>query len=85
MTPDGRRLAKRDGSLKLTTLREAGVDPRILIGSLVQSCGWSGEILPMQPSEAIGRFDGTRIPREPWVVTQEWLEWLSQNSASDPV
>ncbi len=28
VTTDGRRLAKRDGSLKLTTLREAGVDRR---------------------------------------------------------
>ena len=27
ITPDGRRLAKRDGSLKLSTLRAAGVDP----------------------------------------------------------
>ena len=28
VTPDGRRLAKRDGSIKLATLREQGVDPR---------------------------------------------------------
>ena len=45
--PDGRRLAKRDGSLKLAALRDAGVDPRRLVGSLIHSCGWSREIIPM--------------------------------------
>ncbi len=29
--PDGRRLAKRDGSLKMASLREEGVDPRRLV------------------------------------------------------
>src|SRR5262249_11903331 len=37
----GRRLAKRDDSLKLSTLRADGVDPQFLIGSLIHSCGWS--------------------------------------------
>jgi glutamyl-tRNA synthetase len=80
VTPDGRRLAKRDGSLKLTTLREAGVDSRVLVGSLVFSCGWSEKNGPSHPREAIEGFDPSRLPREPWVVTEEWLAWLSSQS-----
>ena len=68
VTPDGRRLAKRDGSIKLTTLREQGIDPRRLIGSLVQSCGWSVTVEPSWPQEWISRFDPRLLPREPWVV-----------------
>jgi glutamyl-tRNA synthetase len=83
VTADGRRLAKREGSLKLSTLCEAGVDPRVLVGGLVRSCGWTDEPIPMHPREAIDRFDETRLLREPWVVTHESLEWLSRQSARD--
>ena len=73
---DGRRLAKRDGSLKLSTLRAAGVDPRRLAGSLIHSCGWSASVEPMTPREAIDRCEPGPICTEPWVVTPEWLESL---------
>jgi len=72
VTPDGRRLAKRDGSVKLSSLREAGVDPRRLVGSLIHSCGWSDSIVPIMPRDAIDRFDPSVLPAEPWVVTEEW-------------
>ncbi len=71
---NGRRLAKRDGSLKLATLRENGVDGRLLIGALVHSCGWTEAIRPMVPRDAIGLFNPDALPKEPWVVTREWLE-----------
>lgn len=67
--PDGRRLAKRDGSIKLATLRESGADPRRLVGWVAQSCGWSDEVEPSRPSDWIGRFDPTTIPREPVVFS----------------
>ncbi len=70
---DGRRLAKRDGSLKLATLREDGVDARLLIGELVHSCGWTAAMTPMVPREAIGLFNPRSIPKEAWAVTREWL------------
>jgi glutamyl-tRNA synthetase len=73
---DGRRLAKRDGSLKLATLRDAGVDPRRLIGCLVHTCGWSSSIIPSWPADWIDRFDPASIPPHNWVVTSEWLEAL---------
>jgi glutamyl-tRNA synthetase len=71
VTPDGRRLAKRDGSIKLRTLREQGVDPGLLIGSLVQSCGWSATAVPSWPRDWIARFDPRLLPREPWVVSHD--------------
>lgn len=74
--PGGRRLAKRDGSLKLATLREAGVDPRRLVGALLQSCGWSDSVQPAWPREWIGRVDLGRLRPEPWVVTPEWIQSL---------
>jgi glutamyl-tRNA synthetase len=68
VTPDGRRLAKRDGSIKLETLREQGALPRALIGMLARSCGWSRTIVPSWPSDWISRFDPGAVPGEPWVV-----------------
>ena len=74
--PDGRRLAKRDGSLKLATLREAGVDPDRLIGRLAHSCGWSDRVEPAPPAAWLGRFDLEALPRTPWVVTHQALNDL---------
>jgi glutamyl-tRNA synthetase len=74
--PDGRRLAKREGSVKLSSLREAGVDPRRVVGSLIHSCGWSTSIVPSHPRDAIDRFNPAELPAEPWVVTPEWLDRL---------
>jgi glutamyl-tRNA synthetase len=70
---DGRRLAKRDGSLKLATLRENGVDPRGLIGALVQSCGWTQTAMAMNPRDAIGLFNHRTLSRDPWIIEAEWL------------
>jgi glutamyl-tRNA synthetase len=70
---DGRRLAKRDGSLKLATLREQGVDPERLVGWLARSCGWSDRVESASPHAWIGRFDLSSIPRTPCVITPEFL------------
>jgi glutamyl-tRNA synthetase len=75
---DGRRLAKRDGSLKLATLREAGVDPHVLVGSLIHSCGWSDSVVPATPREGIAHFDPASIPATAWIVTREWLDSLAR-------
>ncbi len=73
---DGRRLAKRENALKIATLREAGADPRRLVGSLIQSCGWSDAVVPSTPSDGIERFDPTRLSPLPWVVTPDWRDSL---------
>jgi glutamyl-tRNA synthetase len=74
---EGRRLAKRDGSLKLATLRESGVNPARLVGWLARSCGWSDRIEPEMPVAWLDRFDLSTIPRKPWVVTPESLAQLA--------
>jgi glutamyl-tRNA synthetase len=60
---DGRRLAKRDGSIKLATLREQGIYPCRLVGWLARSCGWSEDVEPSTPADWIDRYDPTSIPR----------------------
>jgi glutamyl-tRNA synthetase len=74
-TPDGRRLAKRDGSLKLATLRSAGVDPHQLVGALIHSCGWSESPEPIAPTQAVDQYDPTKPP-PPLAVTSDWLNAL---------
>ena len=75
--PDGRRLAKRSGSIKLATLRQAGVDPRRLVGWLARSCGWTDRPTPSLPRDWIEAFDPVALPKEPWVVTEETLAALT--------
>ncbi|AGA25555.1 tRNA glutamyl-Q(34) synthetase GluQRS [Singulisphaera acidiphila] len=72
--PDGRRLAKRDGSIKLATLRNAGVDPNQLVGQLALSCGWTDKVVPSTPGDWIGRFRISDLPPAPWVVAPEWID-----------
>lgn len=57
--PDGTRLAKRDGSIKLATLRDRGVDPKRLREQIEQS-------LRVQP--AAGPIDWRGLPGHPWFV-----------------
>jgi glutamyl-tRNA synthetase len=66
---DGRRLAKRDGSIKLAALRAAGADPRRLIGWLARSCGWTDRCEPSAPQDWVGQFRLDTLPRHVWVVT----------------
>jgi len=75
--PDGRRLAKRDGSIKLATLRESGMDPRRLVGWLAQSWGLTEEMIPSSPSDWARGFDLARLSRDPWMVSAESLEALT--------
>ncbi len=65
---NGRRLAKRDGSLKLATLRAAGVDPRRLRLRIAQSCGLT--------DDSLAGFRLSGLGREPWRVDAEALAGL---------
>jgi glutamyl-tRNA synthetase len=66
----GRRLAKRDDSIKLAALRESGVDPRDLVGRLAVSCGLAETIVPSRPSDWVDQFAWDCIPRAPWIVDE---------------
>jgi glutamyl-tRNA synthetase len=79
VTTDGRRLAKREGSIKLATLREKGVDPGRLVGGLIASCGWSDRLVPSSPRDWIEAYNGKALPREPWVVNDEWIREITEH------
>ena len=76
--PDGRRLAKRDGSIKLSALRSAGIDPKVFIGWLAWALGQSGGVDRAGPEEWVGRFRPDLIPRPPWRLSYEGLAAFSQ-------
>ena len=65
--PDGRRLAKRHGDTRLSTLRDEGVKPESLVGLLAWSCGWLSDPRPISPRELLPRFRLDAIPQEPFV------------------
>jgi glutamyl-tRNA synthetase len=71
--PDGRRLAKREGSIKLAALRAAGVDPLDFNGWLAYTLGLSEVAEPTPPAALLPRFAPGRIPKRPWQVTAEDL------------
>lgn len=65
---DGRRLAKRDASIKLAALRDEGLDPRRLVGVLAQSCGLTDRPIASVPRDWVGKLDLAALPTEPWIV-----------------
>jgi glutamyl-tRNA synthetase len=71
--PDGRRLAKRHGDTRLSSLRAAGVTPEALIGLLAWSCGWLERIRPVSAPELLPRCPLPAIPPEPFVLTPALL------------
>jgi glutamyl-tRNA synthetase len=74
--PSGRRLAKRADDLSLRALREAGVDPRAVIGWVAHSAN----LLPLEPVSAdeLARcFDLARSSRQPISVPDDITERLA--------
>jgi glutamyl-tRNA synthetase len=70
---DGRRLAKRHGDTRLSSLREAGVNPEALVGLLGWSCGWLAEPRQVTARELLPLFRLRAIPPRPFVLTAELL------------
>ncbi len=69
--PDGRRLAKRHGDTRLAVYRHRGVPPQRLLGLLGY---WSGLLARRRPAtlqELMERFDLSRLPHRPVVLTQD--------------
>lgn len=72
----GRRMAKRDGDLSLTALREGGFDPRRLTGFLAYSAGLLDQLLPVSAEQLLPGFDVKRIHRRDFNLTEEHLSWI---------
>jgi glutamyl-tRNA synthetase len=73
---DGRRLAKRHGDTRLSSLRQAGVSPEQLTGLLAWSCGWSDRAEPVAARELLPRFRLAAVPRAPFVLTPHLLSQI---------
>jgi glutamyl-tRNA synthetase len=68
---DGRRLAKRHGDTRLSTLRAQGVRAERLLGLLAQSCGLRETADPTTARELLADFDLAKLPRDPFVYQDE--------------
>ena len=73
---DGKRLAKRHGDARLATLRERGVGVEDFLGFLAWSCGWLPEMRAVTLAELLLLFSLEKIPRGPFVLTEEILQQL---------
>jgi glutamyl-tRNA synthetase len=74
--PDGRRLAKRHGDTRLSSLRTAGVRPEALLGLLAWSCGWIERVEPIAARELIPRFRMESITPQPFVLDPSLLKQI---------
>jgi glutamyl-tRNA synthetase len=76
LQPDGRRLAKREGSTTVAGLRAAGVSAEAIVGLLAK---WSGlgDGRPVTARQLVDGFTLARVLREPTVVTAEELDALA--------
>ena len=74
--PDGRRLAKRHGDTRLSTLRQQGVSGKQLIGLLAWSCGLRPNREPLTARELLDDFDPAQISRQPFVFDESLLRKL---------
>jgi glutamyl-tRNA synthetase len=79
--PDGRRLSKRHGDTRLSTLRSAGVQPEALLGLLAWSCGWCDEVTPVTACDLVSRFRLESIPLRPFILLAEQLRAIGYHSA----
>jgi glutamyl-tRNA synthetase len=67
--PDGKRLAKRHGDTRLSSLRGKGMTAAQLLGKLADSCGWSQpKGGPISSRDLIPFFRWDTIPRENHIV-----------------
>jgi glutamyl-tRNA synthetase len=71
--PDGRRLAKRHGDTRLSSLRQAGVRPESLLGLLAWSCGWLAQPQPVRVQDLLPLFRLATLPRTPFVLEPDSL------------
>lgn len=68
---EGGRMAKRDASLALATLREKRVDPCRVIGLLAWSAGLAATAEPVEPDSLVERFDVGRIAPGDFLLRSE--------------
>lgn len=73
---EGERLAKRKGSLTLSSLRRQGVPPQRVLGLLAYTLGFLERPEPLEPNDLLDVGSLERLGREPYRLKREDLEWL---------
>lgn len=74
----GERLSKRDKSITLASLRQAGVSPERLTGALAHMAGWTERLEPIAAEELIAAYHPPRKHDGQIVLTDRLLKWLLQ-------
>jgi glutamyl-tRNA synthetase len=70
---EGGRMAKRDTSLGLATLRETGVDPRRVVGFLAWTAGLLERSQPKTPAALVETFDLRSLRRDDFEISTSAL------------
>lgn len=73
--PNGERLAKRDRSLMIRSVRERGVTAERLVGWLAETCGLIPPGAEVHPAELIEVYRPDRLPKKDTPV--EFPAWLA--------
>ncbi len=73
LSPEGRRLSKRDGDLSLSALRTRLKTPERLIGALAFACGLLDRPEPLTARELLPLFSWDRMQKEDMILPREWL------------
>jgi len=73
---DGRRLAKRHGDTRLSSLRAAGVRSEMLIGLLAWSCGWLENLEVITARELVRLFHLEQISTRSFALTPQLLQQI---------
>ncbi len=68
VSPDGRRLAKRQQGLVLASLRERGVTAGQITGFLAHRAGLVPDPSPVRPRDLLAAFTIDKLPRQPVVI-----------------
>lgn len=61
VAPDGRRLSKRDHDLDLGVIRQNGIAPQKIVGSLAAAAGLADPGCEASPEELVGSFSWQRL------------------------
>ncbi|MCU6710634.1 tRNA glutamyl-Q(34) synthetase GluQRS [Paenibacillus sp. J5C_2022] len=73
---DNPRLSKRDRSITLASLNDAGIAPERIIGLLAYLAGWIEHPEPVKASELVSCYHTDRLARGSLVFTSELRTWL---------
>ena len=72
LSPDGRRLSKREGDLDMGALRQR-LSPGQLTGRLAFLAGLLPRSEDVEPRELIGAFSWEKVPKEDIFVPEKWF------------